>query len=291
MIVIILISIFILIYIYVNLISIEPKKKQITSGGAGFSIKLLSLLVNDSISDIKKNNYRQILDELMNQLYIFNESIKIFNDIKDFENTFFHFLTKSIYYDYYKSIMYFLILIINKDYKKLLFYSLKNIYKMPFIIYKICKDSSTKEELLTKIVMADTFLNACQISSIMKVNLETTIRKMRLVRNIPIIDKNTGIKMITRQVKYPMIGSEVCPFINYVNKFEIKNIKLKYSLLIIEKDIVLEYQQYKCNIHESCVLYKNLKNNKIEHLEDCNFWKDDNFWKNMYPEEKEIIKY
>lgn len=240
--------IFTLIVIYVYI--------KITSGGAGFSKMLLSLLVNNSISDIKKGNYKQILDSLMDRLYIFNENPKIFNNMKDFENTFFQYLTKSIYYDYYKSIMYFLILIINKDYKKLMYYSFMNLFNMPFIIYKICKNSSTKEELLTKIVMSDTFLNACQISLIMNVNLETTIKRMRLIRN----------KMITRQVKYPMIGTEVCPFINYLNKFEIKNTKLKYSLLISEKNIVLEYQQYKCDFHESCILYRNLENN-------------DNYWK------------
>lgn len=288
---IILVFTLIVIYVYIKITSVIPKKKKITSGGAGFSIKLLSLLVNDSISDIKKSDYKQILDNLMDRLYIFNENPKIFNNMKDFENCFFHSLTKSIYYNYYKSIMYFLILIINKDYRKLIYYSFIKIFNMPFIIYRIYKDSSTKEELLTKIVMSDTFLNACQISLIMDVNLETTIKRMRLIRNIPIIDKNTGNKIITRQVKYPMIGSEVCPFINYVNKFKIENIKLKYSLLISEKNIVLEYKQYKCNFHESCILYKDLENNEqnIKHLEDCDFWNDDNYWKNKYPEEKEII--
>jgi hypothetical protein len=85
-----------------------------------------------------------------------------------------------------------------------------------------------------------------------------------------------------------MIGSEVCPFINYVNKTSIKNNILKYSILVSEKNIVLESEQYICDIHKSCILYKDL-NGTIKHLEECEFWYNENYWEKIHPQEKEII--
>jgi hypothetical protein len=113
-------------------------------------------------------------------------------------------------------------------------------------------------------------------------------KKLRIARNLPIIDKKTGQKIISRQVRYPLIGSEVCPFLNYVDKFLVPNINLRYSILIIEKMYVLEFQQYKCDIHDVCVLYK-YSNGIIKHLEECEFWYNDKYWETIYPHEYEKI--
>ena len=112
---------------------------------------------------------------------------------------------------------------------------------------------------------------------------------MRFFRDLQIYDRKLKIKMITRQVKFPMIGSEICPFINYIKKSYISNNILNYSILIIEKDLVFEFKQYTCNRHVSCIYYQD-KNGVIDHLENWNFWKDDDYWLKTYPIEKEVLK-
>lgn len=245
-------------------------------------------MANKNVSDIRKFDYNLIFDKIISKLDDFNLQDKNYYNMEDFESYFFKILTESDNYKIYKEITYYLTLIINKDYKKLIYCFIKNMYKFPISIYIILNESLSKEEMITKIIICDTFFKIYQISSIMKTDLYSTIKKTRIVRNIPIIDKISGKKIITRQVDFPMVGSEVCPFINYVKKVNVKNNILKYSILLIEKDIVIESFQYKCEDHISCVLYKN-KKGKIDHLEKYDFWIDNIYWKRLYPYEKEYI--
>lgn len=252
------------------------------------AFKILSLMINTDINNIKNVTYNYIFDKLLKRIQIFNNNDKNYFNINDFEKDFWITLANSKYFEYHKDIMDIIVSIINKNYQKILYLLFKQIFILPLIIYKVYKDSASRQEFIYKLLISESLTKAYQISSIMNVDLYTTIKRVRLSRNLPGIDKNTGLKMITRQVRFPMIGSNICPFINYVNKCEISNKKIKYSILIIEKNLVLDYQQYKCEIHESCVLYKYL-NNSIKHLEECEFWKDDKYWETKYPKEKELI--
>jgi len=122
----------------------------------------------------------------------------------------------------------------------------------------------------------------------MNVDLDTSIRRMRFIRNIPVIDQKTGTKKRTRQVRSPLVGSEVCPFINYVNKYPQPKANLKYSIMIIEKEITLEFVQVACVKHETCILFKDIAG-IIKHLEECEFWYDPLYWEKKYPQEIEIL--
>lgn len=267
---------------------IFPKKRIITTGNLSIVFMCLSLLIGKNLSDVKKDQYNDINDKIIKQLYIFDNDKKEFTNINDFKKDFWISLTNGNYYEYHKAITIPLILILNNEYKKIFIFICKNILKLPWIIYKIYNDSLSKEEIISKLIITDVLSKSYQIALIMKIDLNIIIKRVRLVRNIPIIDRETGLKMLTRQVKFPMVGSEVCPFMSYVNKCNVFNTKLKYSIIIVEKKLLLEINQYRCDKHESCVLYKN-KYDEINHLEECEFWKDDKYWERKYPNEREFV--
>lgn len=252
---------------------------------------MISFFTGKNISDTKKNKYEDIFDGYIKNLYNYNLEKKTFYNITEFRKDIWMNLTGSIYYKYNKYLVTFLLHIINTEYTRMLIFFCKNILyfiKLPLIFYYLRVDSLSKEDIISKIVLTDTLINAYQISLIMNTDINLVVKRIRLIRNIPIINKKTGKKMITRQVRFPMIGSEACPFINHIKKCNMLDTKLKYSIIIIEKKIVLEINQYECDIHKSCVLYKNI-NGIIKHLYECNFWNDDKYWENKYPQEKEIL--
>lgn len=266
----------------------KTNKRKITIDNIGFSIKLLSLFSDQNISNINKNIYKPFLDITIKRLHFFIKNNKMkYDNMVDFEQNIWMELTKSNYFEYHKIIMNILIFIINKEYINLIKYVINKIHILPFIIFKVYMTTDNKEERITNLILSETFLKVYQVSCIMNVGMEIAIKKLRVARNIPIIDKVTGKKIITRQVKYPMVASEVCPFVNYINKCKNFN-NLLYSILIIEKNTVLIFEQYKCNDHDSCVLYKYI-NGDIKHLNECEFWYIDNYWELIYPNEKELI--
>lgn len=176
----------------------------------------------------------------------------------------------------------------NDNYKKGLIYFISNIYKIPYILYDLHKNSKSSKELTLNFALLENLGKAFQISSIMNTSLETVIKKVRLLRNIPMLDRQTGKVFITRQVRHPLVGAEVCPYINYVNKCQFINVEFKYSILVVEDKITHYAYEYKCDIHNSCVIYED-KNSIRKHLEEWDFWKEENYWKNKYPNEKEIV--
>ena len=44
------------------------------------------------------------------------------------------------------------------------------------------------------------------------------------------------LKLISLSLRYPLIGTEICPFLNYIKKVPKLNTQIKYSILIIEKN-------------------------------------------------------
>lgn len=280
-----LIGLFVILNIYKK---IDSKKRVITTGTLGVALRIVSLLIDRNISDLNKNYYNDILDLVLLRLYSFKSKKKIFKNMNTFQNEFWNILTNCEFYDEHKDLLEILIYLTNSEYKKMIYNLILKLHKFPLIIYRIYFSSSNGIEIITKLALLETLIKAYQVSSIMNVDLETSIKKMRFFRNIQIYDRKLKIKMISRQVKFPMVGSEVCPFINYVKNCYISNNILKYSILIIEKNIVFEFKEYKCNEHISCIYYQD-KNGIIDHLENWNFWKQDNYWLNIYPIEKEII--
>lgn len=276
------------ILIICYILYILPKKRIITIDSSGIAILILSLIVKTNISDINKNSYKSIFDDYIIKINSLNFNQRIFTKMKYFEEYFWSNLTQSNCFEYYKNILYIIDLIGNNKIKRLLYYILNNIFKLLLTFYKVYNDSINKEDFLSKVILLETIIKAYQISSIMNTDIKTVIKKMRLIRNLKIYDKNTKNIYITRQVRYPMVGSEVCPFINHIKKINKPDANLKYSILIFEKKYNLEMKQYLCNIHDSCILYKD-KKGIIKHLEECEFWNDNDYWEKMYPLEKEII--
>lgn len=290
MIFIILCIFIIIILIFLIYKRFFPKKKVISIDNLGIIFNIISLFLNKHVSDINKNNYISTFDKIIKRIDLLNSKGNItFTEMNIFEMNIWKFLTQGKYYYSHKIFLNIVINIINKDYKIAFYYIFINIYRIPLIIYELYSDSLLiKEKFLANLGLLETIIKVYQISIIMNVSLETVIKRIRLFRNIPIIDKKTGKKMITRQVKYPMVGSEVCPYINYINKSQINNITLHYSVIIIEKDIMLGLEQYSCKYHKTCVVYKN-KKGVIKHLEQCEFWYNEQYWKEKYPKEKELI--
>lgn len=283
---IILISLYITFNIYNK---IAPKKRIITTGAFGLALRLGSLLMKENISDVNKNYYNDILNLVLLRLSSFNNKKIYFDNMYTFQREFWIALTEANFYNDHKDLMEFLVYLSNAEYKKMIYYLIFKLFKFPLIIYRIYSSSSNGMEIITKLGLLETILKAYQVSSIMNVDLETSIRRMRFFRDIQIYDRKLKTKMITRQVRFPMVGSEVCPFINYVKKSCVSNNILNYSILIIEKNIVFEFKQYTCNEHISCIYYQD-KNGIIDHLENWDFWKDDDYWLKTYPIEKEILK-
>lgn len=276
---------------YLSYKKYNPKKKVISVDKLGIVFNLISLFLNEHVSDIHKNNYKNTFDNIIMRINLFNKDNKEFESLYIFENYIWKYLSQAKYYNSHKIFLNIVINIINGDLNIAFYYFIINIYKIPLIIYNIYKDSSSsKEKFLANLGLLETIVKAYQISLIMNVDLEIVIKKIRLFRNIPIFDKKSKNKMITRQVLYPMRGSEICPYMNYIKKSQIINVKLNYSVLIIKKNIMISLEQYSCKEcnDKSCVVYKG-KKGIIKHLKDCNFWKDDNYWKNKYPKEREII--
>jgi hypothetical protein len=277
------------LYIIKNLYNkVSPKKKLVTIGAFGFVLKFISLLINRNISDIKISSYNDILDKLLINLDKFNKKRRVFVKIDEFEEIFWKTLTNGKYYNYHKELVDFLLPIANNDYKKASKYIFLKFYRLPFILYKIISSSSTYLEVINKLVLIETLTKAYQISSIMNVDLETSIKKMRLVRNIKIYDTKLKIRMISRQARSPMYGSEPCPFIKYVKKCKISKNIINYSILIIENNIFFTFSKIECKEHKSCIYYRD-KNMITKHLDEWNFWKYDDYWINKYPHEREIL--
>jgi hypothetical protein len=286
----IVIFICLLLYYLNNLSKIKYKEKnKKTSSGMGFSLKLVSFIAGENISDFNKNDYKKYLDKIINNLHRFNKDKRVFNDINNFTEYFWKFLTNKNNYISHVFIIDIVIFFVNNNYKGGIKYIIVNLYRIPYILYDLYKNINSSKELFTNIALLETLIKAFQISSIMNTDLYTVIKRMRLIRNIPIVDKKSGKKMITRQVRFPMIGSEVCPYINYVNKCEFINVELKYSILVVEDNVTHHFYEYNCEFHDACIVYRN-KNYIEKHLEDFDFWKDDDYWKIIYPEEKEIQK-
>lgn len=276
-------------YIIFNIYKkIAPKKRIITIGTLGLAFRLGSLLIEENISDVNKNYYNDILNLVTSRLLSFNNRKMCFDNMYTFQKEFWAVLTEGNFYNDHKELMEILVYLSNAEYKRLIYDLIFKLYKLPLIIYRIYTSSVNGIEIITKLGLIESLLKAYQVSSIMNVDLETSIRKMRFFRDLQIYDRKLKTKMITRQVRFPMVGSEVCPFINYVKKSYVSNNILNYSILIIEKNIVFEFKQYTCNEHMSCVYYQD-KNGVIDHLENWNFWKDDDYWLKTYPIEKEIL--
>jgi hypothetical protein len=277
------------IFLYLYIINIFPKKRIVTVDSAGISIFIISLLINKNLSDINKIIYKEIFDKYI-ELSTFFNCKKEFINMYDFEKIIWSHLTKSCCFEDYYKVSKLLSLVANGELNHFLSYTFINIHKLIISFYKIYKDSKTKEDFISKLVIFETLLKAYQVSLIMKIDLNIVIKRLRIVRNLKIFDKKNNKTIITRQVKYPMVGSEVCPFINYINIFPKTkiNFHLNYSILIIKKDKLIKMEQYLCREHESCIVYKG-KNNIIKHIEECKFWYNDKYWENKYPIEKEII--
>lgn len=268
---------------------LTPKKRFITIGVFGFVLKIVSILINNNISDIRNKDYKYILDITNIKLEHFSNNVKKkFNYKESFEKEFWEYITDGKYYNYHKEFVHLLLIIANGEYIKVIIYMTIRIYMLPFIIYKILSSSSSCTEVINKLVIIETLSKAYQISSITNTDLYTTIKKMRFVRNIKIYDNKNKLKLISRQVRLPMVGSEVCPFIKYIKKCNVSKQIINYSILIIEGEIFFTFKQVKCDQHKSCVFYK-YKNKVIKHLEDCDFWIINNYWEIKYPLEKEII--
>jgi len=208
----------------------------------------------------------------------------------DFEKYLWETMTGGKCYKSFKIFMETLIFLINKDYKKCLKnVMMYNVYLFK-VIYDMMKSSTDSLDLMSKMALTTTLNHAYQVSNITGVGLDETIRRLRIGRNIPIVDKKTKEKKISRQVRYPLVGSEVCPFTNYVKVFEIKpKLKFNYSIIVIEKPLALEVKEYECEKHESCVMFKDMEGN-IKHLDECEFWTDDQYWIRMYPHEVELVE-
>lgn len=267
--------------------NLEQRKKKITTYGLGICFKLISLFIREDISNINKNAYNEILDKVINRLDIFNRNKKIYTRIDKFDEDFWKILTIKKNFISYKIVMEILVHLGNSDYKKFIICFLKYSYKLPYILYNIYINSDSNKEIITNLALLETLIKAFQISSIMNTELNIVIKRMRLIRNIPVTDEK-GNLMITRQARYPMVGSEVCPYLNYVKKCQFINVKLNYSILVIEKNIFHEFQEYLCNFHESCIVYKD-KYGIINHLEKWDFWNIDGYWEIKYPNEKELL--
>ena len=280
--------IFLIVFIIFICNKFLPKKKIITTGPLGMALGLVSLLIEKNVSDINKNYYSDILNKVLLRLSIFNDKNLDFDNIYTFQKYFWITLTDGVFYDDHKNLAEILIYLTNSEYKKMIYALIFKLYKTPLIIYRIYTSSSNSVEIITKLFLLETLLKAYQVSSIMKVNLETSIKKMRFVRDIKIYDKKLKKNIITRQVRFPMTGSEVCPFINYVKKSHVSNNILNYSILIIEKNVLLEFKHFKCDKHTSCIYYQD-KNGIIDHLENWDFWKYDDYWIKRYPIEREIL--
>lgn len=228
------------IFIICYILYILPKKIIVTIDSSGIAILFLSLIVKTNISDINKSSYKNIFDDYIIKINSLNFNQKIFTKMKYFEEYFWYNLTQSNCFKYYKIILYIIDLIGNNKIKGLLYYIFNNIFKLLLTFYKVYNDTINKEDFLSKVILLETIIKAYQISSIMNTDINTVINKMRLIRNLKIYDKNTKKIYITRQVRYPMVGSEVCPFINHIKKINKPDANLKYSILIFEKNIILK---------------------------------------------------
>lgn len=284
--IIIFISIFFIIFYkkYEN----NYRKKYEDTKGTGVVVKLVSFFIGKNINNIKNIEYDNMFNELINKLYIFNNNNKEYENMLDFEKDIWEITTNGKYYKYYKKFTIIISYFINNEYKEGLIHIIQNIYILPFIVFYMYKDSENYINFIFKVATLETLPKALQISSIMDTKLETVIRRMRFGRNIIVKDINSGEIFITRQVRQPMIGSQTCPFIKYVKKTFI-NVKLNYSLLVIEKEHLLKVVDYKCNLHKRCIVYKDEKK-IIKHLNECEFWYDDKYWERKYPKEKELYK-
>jgi len=209
-----------------------------------------------------------------------------FDHPHQFEKYFWETLTEGKTYNSFKTFNSTVNHIVNYEYGKFVFRFLKLNVLWVKICYDLFKSSKDNLDFMIKFALTATLNHAYQVSEITGVSIDESIRRLRIARNIPIKDKTTKQRKTSRQARYPLIGSEVCPFTNYVKAFDDAKPKLKlnYSIMVIEKSCILDVEKYECDKHESCVLFKDLRGN-IKHLDECEFWTDDQYWIKKYPTE------
>jgi len=220
----------------------------------------------------------------------FNENHLEFDNPRLFEQHFWETLTRGKKYDSFKTLVNALTHLINMEYRKFFWMLMKLNFFCFKIVYDVLKTSNDNLDFTVKLALTTTLNHAYQVSNITGVSIDETIKRLRILRNIQIVDKKTKEKKMTRQVRYPLVASEVCPFTNYVKEFEVKpKLKFNYSIMVIEKPTIMVIEKYECDKHDSCVVYKDM-DGIIKHLDECEFWTDDQYWIRKYPKETEVIE-
>eukprot|EP01061_Rhynchopus_euleeides_P045003 TRINITY_DN7951_c0_g1_i1.p1 TRINITY_DN7951_c0_g1~~TRINITY_DN7951_c0_g1_i1.p1 ORF type:complete len:621 (+),score=267.02 TRINITY_DN7951_c0_g1_i1:72-1934(+) len=266
----------------------HAKKKFATGGVPGIVSTVVSwMLLDGHVADMKARSFDILLEEIVENISTLEAEGRSYGSLAEFKEDFWKTAMGSKHYESHAVFVDVGSRFFDGEFSSGTKVFLRNFFAWPRHLANIKNDSTTSRETIVKLVMAKTVTDAYAVCiATGNSDLLDVAKRMRFVRNIPIRADDPNVTIVSRQVREPFVGGEVCPFMKYVCDVQPHNVTLRFGLLVREKERLLEVVEREAGEP----LFEDMSGSVMP-LVECPFWQDEDYWLQKYPLERDVFRH